>query len=214
MLAPKIINDLGMFAAGLYCTYHGYRSKSPVKANHIQFFRVAGPFLIVAAVVLLLFGQPPQSATQKATDDGFASATFPGEPLEDRSPGQISGITVSQITYKYNDPSRDVCLILSRSPILNLGVSDEQRISALLDYGRAAMKQNLIELEMSAFGKLPCYQFKLRNSGEPVMMTIMRLVITNTNLYRVIATFPEKEVGETDPEIHTFLESFCAGPQS
>jgi hypothetical protein len=209
MFIAKHIDALVMLLAGIYCTFWGYRTRTPPISRAIHVLRICGPGLSVAGALLLLLNPaasdfPARVWTTYSTEDGVATAKFPGSPTLDTSPRIVNGAAITQITYKYNVPGRDISLILSRSSVLDTNVSDNQIIDEMLAYS-SREGFFVVSRQSIQFGEIQGHEFKLYNN-EKSATVLVRVAINNANIYRAIASFVS--AGEADDEIKRFVESF------
>ena len=194
------IDSLLMIVFGVFFTFVSFR-KVPIKGARI--FRICGPALVVIGIILL-FAQPSRAWARHATDDGFASAEFPGKPTGKETVGTVGGVSLPRVAYTYTVPGEDITLILSRSPLMESGATDEERIAGMVAFF-SQQGFELAERQSVQCGDVQGHFVKLRNKNQGSTV-LVRFALANTNVYRALASFTS--AGETQEEIRRFVESF------
>jgi hypothetical protein len=191
-----------MIVFGAFCTFDGFR-KTPGFAKGAKIFRICGPVLVVSGTILL-FAHPPPTWTRQTTDDTFASAEFPGIPTLKKSVESVGGLSLPLVSYTYNVPGQDITLFLSRSPVVDPNLTDDQRIDLVVaDLSKKGFE--VAERQRVQCGDVHGYFFRLRLRDKNGTV-IVRFAIAHTNVYRAFASFTS--ASEMQQEISRFVESF------
>jgi hypothetical protein len=196
------IDALLMIVFGAFFTLLSFRT--PIAfAKGAKIFRICGPALIVIGA-LLVFTRPSPTWARHDTDDGIASAEFPGVPTRQDSVDSVGGVSLPRVSYTYNVPGQRISLVLSRSPIVGPDATDDQRIDAAVAYFEQ-QGFDIADRQRVQCGDVQGHLLKLRHRQENDV-AVVRVVMTQSNVYRALATF--KSASETEEGIKRFIESF------
>ena len=167
-----------------------------------RMLRWVGPGM-VALGLLRLYVEiiSPSQWYRFSTNDGVASAEFPGAPASADSPQAGSTQRLA-----YQIPSKQIWLTLSYGP-LPLGAfpaEDSRRLDAL----SASLTQTgatIVAAETTLCGAYPCYCLDAQKNGGTIHIWF-RTIIVGNQMYRIIAT--SEGTFHDDPIIKQFLQSF------
>src|SRR5213594_2008000 len=98
------IDALLMIVFGAFFTFLGFRAPAAF-AKAAKIFRICGPALVVIGAILL-FAHPSPTWARQTTDDGFASAEFPGTPTRKESVDTVGGVSLPRVSYTYTLPGQ------------------------------------------------------------------------------------------------------------
>jgi hypothetical protein len=195
------IDALLMMGFGVFFTFLSFRKMGPF-AKAAKLFRICGPALVVIGAVLV-FAQTPAKWARQSTDDGFASAEFPGRPTRKEAVDTAGGVSLARVSYSYTLPGRDVTLVLSRSPLVGSDLTDEQRIEGAIAFF-AQQGFEVTERQRAQCGDVQGYALKLHQK-EKGATVLIRFAMAHANVYRVLVSF----TSGNGAEIGRFMESFA-----
>ena len=175
-------------------------------------------YLQRAAIVLIAIGallmMTTRSSTPKpvvqATDNGVATASFPGQPKRTLLSASETPDGADRETYDFRPPGHDLSYKLSRSSMTGdlLGMSDSERIEGLVAHFQSQkyVISNHATVEKNGV-RIHSFQFAM--PGVQAVSTI-RIAFVGDQIYRVIASSGNGESAES--EFETFLASFNVRP--
>ena len=190
------LDSLIHVAIGAFFIYLGYFSSRIKSPRFKKILRICGPLLLILACILI----PAKFSTpwkRIHTDDGIASAEFPGkvERTENSS---------NKVSYTYNKPGKRIWLRLSCDRNLEPERSKDEFVKTFVEL---ASQQGLVlsSKESVICGDIEGFSFRFIMPDESAVM-ITRLVLHGDIVYTTIASFhPDIEMRE---DVQRFLSSF------
>jgi hypothetical protein len=166
--------------------------------------------MIVAGSLLMLTAVGPSGAVLQKTDDGVASASFPGAPERRFLSASETPDGAERETYDYKPPGRDLNYKLSRSPITGPAVewSDDERVDAMIAYFESQKVAVSGRTSIKA-GEITGHAFSFTSPDGSATSSI-RVAFAGGQAYRVIATAGKNE--SAPAEFEQFLSSFRVTP--
>lgn len=198
------IDSLVMTAAGFFAWWFSYRVPAGQRARKL--LRIGGPVLTVLGIVFFFTERPPAPTwVRYNTNDGMASAEFPGKPEGRQGAASVNDISVQSTTLAYDVPHTDIALRLSFSPVPTgqPDLTDAERLAATKAFftqqGFSVVDESLMQL-----GTASGFSIEMERGGKERVW--MRVACEAGKVYRVVASSSGSR--RYDEFVKHFIESF------
>jgi hypothetical protein len=195
-------------AVGFFASYYGFRTRPGTAHPRAgKALGVCGVLLLCCGILGLLFAWPATPPWQRhVTRDGGASAEFPTAPQAKQSVDTVNGFSVERVSLLCSVPQKDICLLLSFTPIPSedSAISDAERIGLMKEHYQQQGLSVLRESQVQC-GAASGHALDFAHQGGAVR-TWTRIAFAPGKMYRVVVTSTGSH--HDDPLVARYLESF------